>query len=211
MKILIVGASHGTGALCVRRALERSHEVTAFARTPERIAFEDPMLRRLAGDFHDAQSVSRAVEGHDAVIVTASASSLRAFREMPDYFSRGTRHVIEAMKAKNVRRLVVLSAFFVGESRKLANVLLRWLMVDGLLKAAFADHEVQEQLVRESGLDWVIARPTRLSNGPARGRYVKTARVEKVPSSISRADVAAFLVDSCERSEFVGKAVHLGG
>ncbi len=211
MKILVVGASHGTGELCVRQALDRGHEVAAFARTPARLALEHPKLAKLAGDFHDAQAVSRAVEGRDAVVVTASAASLRGFREKPDYFSRGTRHVIEAMKAKGVRRLVVLSAFYVGESRKLANVLVRWLMVDGLLKAAFADHEVQERLVRESGLDWVIARPTRLTNGQARGRYMKTARVEKLPSAISRADVAAFLVESCERSEFLGQAVHLGG
>lgn len=211
MKILVVGASQGTGALCVKQALERGHAVTAFARKPERLVLEHSKLARLAGDFHDAPAVSRAVKGHDAVVVTASSSSLRGFKEKPDYFSRGTRHVIEAMKANALRRLVVLSAFYVGESRRLAIALVRLLMVDGLLRAAFADHEIQEKLVRESGLDWVIARPTRLTNGPARGRYVKTARVEKVPSAISRADVAAFLVDSCERSEFLGQAVHLGG
>jgi uncharacterized protein YbjT (DUF2867 family) len=65
--------------------------------------------------------------------------------------------------------------------------------------------------VRESGLDWVIARPTRLTNGPARGTFVKTAAVEKVPGAISRADVASFLVEACESAAWVGKAVQLGG
>ena len=80
-----------------------------------------------------------------------------------------------------------------------------------LLKIPFVDHERQEQLVRESGLDWVIARPTRLKDGPARGQYVRKTDIEPVPGSISRADVAAFLVEACETDAWVGKAVQLRG
>ena len=66
-------------------------------------------------------------------------------------------------------------------------------------------------MTRESGLDFVIARPTRLTNGKANGKYTRTAELMSVPSSISRADVAAFLVESCASPAFVGKAVELGG
>jgi putative NADH-flavin reductase len=211
MKILVIGASQGTGALCVGLALERGHEVTAFARTPAKLAIEHARLKKVPGDFHDAESVARVVAGQDAVIVTAAAGSLKGFKEKPDFFSSGTRHVIAAMKAGGSRRLVVLSALFVGDSRPLANFFLRLVMVDGLLKLPYADHEVQERLVRESGLDWVIARPSRLTNGPAGGRYTKTTRIEPVPKAISRADVAGFLVDSCEQSTFLGQAVQMGG
>jgi uncharacterized protein YbjT (DUF2867 family) len=211
MRILVIGASKGTGALAARTALARGHEVTAFARHPERLEATDPRLVRRAGDFHDEAAVQAVMPGHDAVIVTASASSLANFRAQPDYFSKGTAFAIAAMKAAGARRLVVLSAFGTGESRSAVGFVLETLMVGWILRALFEDHERQERLVRESGLEWVIARPTRLTDGPARGRFVRTAAAEKVPSSISRADVAAFLVEACETAEWVGKAVQLGG
>jgi nucleoside-diphosphate-sugar epimerase len=109
MNILVVGASQGTGALAVRAALDKGHQVTAFARSPQKLALEHPQLRRLVGNFHDAASVEAAVREHDAVIVTASATGLRAFKDNPRYFSQGTGYVIEAMKKAGVKRLAVLS------------------------------------------------------------------------------------------------------
>jgi putative NADH-flavin reductase len=211
VKILVVGASQGTGALVVNEALARGHAVTAFARHPERLAVEAPGLRKVSGDFHDAASVRAAVAGHEAVVVTASSPSLAGFKARPDYFSRGTGHVIAAMRELGVRRLVVLSALGVGDSRDLLPWIARKLMADLILKLPFADHEVQEREVRESGLEWTIARPSRLTNGPARRVYKKTAALERVPASISRADLAHFMVDACERDDWLRKAIQLGG
>jgi uncharacterized protein YbjT (DUF2867 family) len=211
MRILIIGASQGTGALAVQAALARGHEVTAFARSPDKLGVEHAKLTRLKGDFHQKASVDAAVAGHDAVIVTASATSLKAFKENPSYFSQGTGLVIEAMKSAGVRRLVVLSALGVGESRQLAGFLVKKLVIGFILKVPFEDHERQEKMTMESGLDWVIARPGRLTNGPARKAYVKKTAIEPVPGSISRADVADFLVEAAETDAWVGKAVQIGG
>ncbi|MGD0673926.1 MAG: NAD(P)-binding oxidoreductase [Polyangiaceae bacterium] len=211
MHILIVGASQGTGALAVRAALDKGHRVTALARSPQKLALENPQLTKVAGDFHQAASLDAAVPGHDAVIVTASATSLRAFKENPRYFSQGTGYAVDAMKKSSAKRLVVLSALGVGDSRRLLNPLLRALMVGWLLKVPYEDHERQEDLVRTSGLEWVVARPGRLTNGPARHRYVKKTAIEAVPGSIARADVADFLVEACEVPTWVGHAVQLGG
>lgn len=211
MNILIIGASQGTGALAVRAALDKGHRVTAFARSPQKLGLEHPQLRKLTGDFHQADSVESAVPGHDAVIVTASATRLSAFKENPRYFSQGTGYTIDAMKKAGVKRLAVLSALGVGESRPLFNPLVRLLVVDFLLKAPFEDHQRQEEQVRASGLEWVIARPGRLTNGAAQHRYAKKTAIESVPSAISRADVADFLVEACEGSTWVGHAVQLGG
>jgi hypothetical protein len=85
------------------------------------------------------------------------------------------------------------------------------LLAEHVLRVPMEDHLRQEQLVEQRGLEFVIVRPSRLTDGPARGRYVKTPALEKVPSSMSRADVADFLVESCEDSTWVGKAVQVGG
>lgn len=211
MRILVIGASQGTGALCVTAALAKGHSVTAFSRTPAKLDVAHANLTKVAGDFHDAASVRSAVAGHDAVIICASPTSLGAIKEMPDYFSRGTKHCIDAMKEHGVKRLVVLSAHGVGETRPAASWFQRTFLIARLLKGFFLDHDVQERLTRESGLDFVIARPTRLTNGKANGKFVRTTDVVSVPSSISRADLADFLVEACESRELVGKAVQLGG
>lgn len=211
MKILVIGASQGTGAQAVEQALERGHAVTAFARSPERLTIEHAHLTRLKGDFHQAESVAGAVRGQDAVLVTASATNLKAFKENPNYFSQGTRHVVSAMKAHAVKRLVVLSAFGVGETKAHSGFLLRKLLIELWLKVPYEDHERQEQLVRESSLDWVIARPTRLTNGPAHKRYRKETGPGPVPNSISRADVADFMVQAATADTWIHHAVQLGG
>ncbi len=211
MKILVLGASQGTGALCVKAALAAGHAVTAFARTPAKLALTHAQLTKVKGDFHDAASVRAAVKGHDAVIICVSSTSLKGFQETPDYFSRGTKFCIDAMKENGVRRLVVLSANGVGDSYATASWFQRTFLIARLLKYPYRDHEVQERLTRESGLEFVIARPTRLTNGRAHGRYTRSAVPVSVPSSISRADVADFLVESCKSPAFVGKAVELGG
>jgi uncharacterized protein YbjT (DUF2867 family) len=211
MKILVIGASQGTGALVVKEALERGHAVTAFARTPERLELQHPHLSSLKGDFFQAESVREATRGQDAVVVTASPSSFKAFKQNPNYFSEGTGHVIDGMLAHGTKRLVVLSAFGVGDSRKHAPFFLDKLLIPFVLKAAYADHERQERRVMASSLDWVIARPTRLTNGPAHKRYLKEASSKAVPNSISRADVADFLVDAATVDTWLRKAVALGG
>jgi uncharacterized protein YbjT (DUF2867 family) len=212
MRIVVLGASQGTGAACVRDALGRGHDVTAFARSPDRLVLEHPRLTRLKGDFHVRESVEGAVRGQDAVIITASSTGgLGGFKANPNYFSQGTGYAVEAMKTHGVRRLVILGALGTGESRRLMNVFLRTLLISFLLKGPYADHERQETLVKESGLDWIIARPGRLTDGPAQKKYVKTSAIEPVPSSISRADVADFLVTATEVDTWVRQAVQLGG
>jgi uncharacterized protein YbjT (DUF2867 family) len=211
MKIAILGASQGTGAEAVKAALSRGHHVVAFARSPQKLAVDHSALTRVRGDFHDRASVDEAVRGQDAVLVTASATRLKAFRENPHYFSQGTGHAIEAMKTHGVRRIVILSAIGTGESRKLMPWLGAKILVDFVLKVPFEDHQRQEVMVRASGLDWVIVRPGRLTNGPARKSYVSHAEIERVPMTISRADVADFMVNAAESDAWVGKAVQLGG
>ncbi|HEY1954165.1 MAG TPA: NAD(P)H-binding protein [Polyangiaceae bacterium] len=211
MKILVLGASRGTGALCVKAALAKDHVVTAFARTPSKLDVTGAGLTKLTGDFHDEASVHAAVKGHDAVIVCVSSTTLKGFKEKPDYFSRGTKFCIDAMKEHGVKRLVVLSAHGVADTYRVASWFQRKFLIGGIIKYAFRDHEVQERMVRESGLDFVIARPTRLTNGEAKGKYTRTTEIVSVPSTISRADLADFLVESCDSPELVGKAVQLGG
>lgn len=211
MNILVLGASQGTGALVVKQALARGLSVTAFSRNPGKIGVEHPNLRLQPGDFHDAASVDAAVAGHDAVIVTVSVSRLSDFRENPNYFSGGTAHVIASMRKHGVRRLVILSALGAGDSRDTQNFLVKWLVIDGLLRAPMADHGRQEALVKASDLDWVIVRPSKLHDRRASGRAVRQTGTGAVPPAVSRADVAELLVDAATQPQWVRQQVAIGG
>ena len=195
LRLLVVGASQGTGALTVSAALARGHRVTAFARSVDKLAIEHPLLTKMAGSFHDAAAVDAAVAGHDAVIIAVNTSA-GVFKENSTYVSSGVALVIDAMKRHGVPRLVVVSALGTGDSRPLLGWFVRTVLKDGLLKLPSQEHERKEALTRSSGLQWVIARPGRLTNGPALGRFVAQAEIAPVPGSIARADVAEFLVSA---------------
>jgi len=105
----------------------------------------------------------------------------------------------------------LFSSLGTGDGRVLSSRCMRTLLLDGLLKLPSQDHERQEALTRTSDLEWVIARPGRLTNGAALGRYVTRAEISPVPGSISRADVADFLVTAADSDDWVGKAVLRSG
>lgn len=79
-----------------------------------------------------------------------------------------------------------------------------------VVRGTYADKDLQEQAVRESGLDYTIVRPTRLTMGPGTGRYTARVGSGPVPSPIARADVAQFILDALRTREYVGKTISLG-
>jgi putative NADH-flavin reductase len=208
MNLLIIGASQGTGALLTRLALDKGHRVTAFARSATRLDIVDPQLNKVNGDFHDAAAVAAVVAGHDAVIITASLSMLQLKRQ-PTFYSTGTRLVVDAMQRHRVPRIVILSNMAAGDGAKLLN-LPEKIFTNVFIREATNDHTLQEQLAKESGLQWSVARPSRLTNGPARSQY-RVVRGERVPGSIARADVAAFLLEAATTDRWLGNAWNIGG
>jgi len=118
--------------------------------------------------------------------------------------SLGTRMIVEVMKQHGVKRLVITSSFGVGESLKKAAWWQR-LVFSTLLRAPYADKEVMEPEVRASGLEWTLLRPVGLTNGPLTGHYRATHDAPK-KIQISRADVAAAILDAVEKRLWVGEA-----
>lgn len=161
------------------------------------------------GDVFDQPSLDAAARRQDAAVVILGVSLAAASRPT-NVFSQGTRNLITALKAAGVRRLIVQSSFGVGDSQRDAGLLER-IFYALLLRGAYADKVLQEQAVRESGLDYTIVRPTRLTMAAGTGHYTARVGPGPVPSSIARADVACFILDALGTQEYVGKTVSLGG
>ncbi|MGD1053996.1 MAG: NAD(P)H-binding protein [Candidatus Dormibacteria bacterium] len=217
MRLSIVGATGGVGRCLLEQAVDAEHAVTAIVRDPRRLTRQ---IRTVTVDLSapDPEIVRAAVMGSDAVL-----SGLGA-RTSADHgvVERGTRALIEAMRASGVRRIVVVSAAPIGTVDSPGRphpprhdpgdgLVMRYVgspLVKRAFAASYADLARMEDALRESDLEWTAVRPPRLTDGALTGRY-RTAygRNLRRGLSISRADVAHLMLRLVERPEAVGQTV----
>ena len=204
MKLLVFGATGGTGRQCVDQALAQGHQVTAFVRQSAALTVQHPDLTIIQGDITDQDAVQRAIPGHDVVI------SALGTRGGPAVLPEGTRNILEAMASHGVRRSLWVSSFGAGDSLQQMGWLSQTLIVKGLLRQAIQEKNAQEQIILASGGDWIIARPGGLTDGPLTGTYRVTGPGDKVGRpSISRADVADFMLKNLTDTRYARRAVGL--
>ncbi len=198
MKLVVFGASGGTGRAAAGQAAARGDEVTAFVRRGDRLHLRQPRVRVVEGDAFDAAVVSGAVRGQDAVLSLLGA---RPWRHT-EVCSQGMRHIVSAMVEHGVRRLVAVSWAGVGNSRQELGWFAKHVAVP-VMRRAFEDVERMEDIVRASDLDWVIVRPALLTSGSPRGTW-RTALDGSIPGSfIPRADVAAFCLVQLTSDQYI--------
>lgn len=216
MNIIVFGATGGTGRAVTKLLLAQGHTVTAFARRPAALS-DAPGQHIVAGDAMNAEQVTAAVVGHDAVVVSLGnsqdpfAKMFGARRTTPANICEvGTRHIIAAMKPCGIRRLVLVSAFGVGDTRARASWLNR-LFFRLVLREHMADKELQEAVVKASAADWTLVQPVALVDKPILGRWTASHVGATGGSMISRADLAAFIAQELVRPQHLGMTVTLSG
>ena len=154
MKLAIIGASRGIGRKAVDEALERGHEVRALARSP--IHLEADGLEVMEGDATNAVDMFNAIDGCDAVILTLGLPRDARVLRKTKLFSDATRILLEQMQKAGIKRLLTVTGFGAGDSVDKLSTPER-LTQKAFLGRAYADKDLQEQLIRDSGLDWTIA------------------------------------------------------
>jgi putative NADH-flavin reductase len=205
MRLLIVGASGGTGRELVSQALARGHEVTAFVRRASRLRLTHSRLAVVEGDVLDEPSLERAVRHQDAVL---SALGHKRWYYPTRILSDGTRNLIRAMEAAGVRRLVCETALGVGDSWWRMGIYYTGFLTPFILPFYFNDKRRQEAIVRRSALDWTIVRPAILTNGARRGVYRHGPHVGHWfwSARIARADVADFMLNQLDSPTYLHAA-----
>ncbi len=194
MKIIIFGATGGTGKLMVSQALAKGHSVSVFVRDPVGLP-QDSRLRVIQGNLFDFATVVDAVRGHRAVLSALGARSLKK----ADILAQAIPLILEAMGQEYVNRLIVLGAAGLDpDYGKYQNALTRmalWTARHTALKHPFVDQAAQERLLAASDLDYTIVRAPRLMDGPFTGKY--RVLPDALPSGglrVNRADVADFML-----------------
>ncbi|NKN39067.1 SDR family oxidoreductase [Agrobacterium sp. a22-2] len=203
-KILILGATGPTGRHIVSQALAHGYDVTVLARSSEK-ATDLNGAKLVVGDARDEQVLRQAVKGRDAVI-SALGTPASPFREVT-LLSTATRAIVSAMKAEHVSRLVAITGMGAGDSAGHAGFLFDNLIFPLLLRKVYADKNRQEAIIRDSGLDWTIVRPTVLNNKPRHDTIQTLTDLSQFRGgSISRENVATFVLDQVTTDQWLRKS-----
>ena len=198
MKLVVFGANGRTGLHMVFQALEKGHQVTAFARKASSVTIQHKNLTIIQGDILDFENVKKAIEGQDAVVSTLGVES----RKYTTVLSEGTAHIIRAMNELNVKRFICMSsAGILGND---AGFWFGKIIMPLFLKEVFEDKKRQAKLIQESDLDWVIIRPVGLTQSPKTGKY-QIYEGNPGSSTIPRADVADFMLKLLTDKKYDGK------
>ena len=219
MKVTVFGATGGVGRQVVEQAVAAGHHVTAVVRNPDGLPAGVNHVRADL-DTVGLDVIRSAVNGADAVLSCLGPRS----KAEAGIVTKGTKLIVTAMKEMGVHRLIVISAVPVGTIPSPArpnppktdpgdgwftsNVLTP--IVKAAFRDTYRDLAEMEDVVRASGLDWTIARPPRLLDKKLTGRY-RTDAVQNMPGgrSISRADLAHFMVQSLERPQTIDQLVRV--
>jgi putative NADH-flavin reductase len=204
-KVLVIGATGPLGRQVLTQALEKGHVLTAFVRNPDSLSAASERLRVVKGDVtRDDAALRDAMAGQDAVISTLGVG--KSFKP-GGLIAEGVPRILSAMEEKGVSRLIFVSAFGVGETYRDAPLIPR-VFIRLLLRDIYRDKVAGEELIRRSGLDWTIVYPSGLTDAPASGAYRVGERLAlRGLPTISRSDVAAFLVKQIEDPTHLKKGV----
>lgn len=201
LKVIIFGATGKTGELVVQQAINAGFEITAFVRNPLKLKTSHPLLHVYEGDALDISAVSKAIEGHDAVISCLGSNT--GLRKSTVLGEMGTI-IAQAMKEKNVSRIIYLAS--AGIDKEIPGVSGKLIMK--LLGKVLVDHRTAVDAIQANQLEWTIARPMSLNDGPLIGSYREDFNsVPKNGRAISRADVAHFLLRSLEDKKYINQSV----
>jgi len=200
-KIVVFGATGGTGMEVVTQALQKGNEVTVIVRDPAYFNITHQHLTVIKGDVMQISSFRGVLQGKTAVIsCLGNGRNIKA----TTVYSQGMQNIMEAMKICNVSRIICISAGALDATKEMGVVirmLVKWVL-QPILKKPYDDMRLMEKNIKQSALLWTIVRPARLIDKKSQRQYRTAINVHLArPWKISRAAVAAFILGSITAGE----------
>jgi uncharacterized protein YbjT (DUF2867 family) len=209
--LFLLGGSGRVGGHVIDYALTKDHTVTALVRDPTKVAAR-PGLTLIEGTPLDAAAVGGAMRGATAVIVALNSnrSPDTPFGKPvspPRLMADSVAYATAAMATEGIRRIVVVSAFGVGDSLPKEPLITRLVIGHTNLGYTYADHNLLDQEIRLTDTDWTLLRPAALNDKPATGKILVTDVEGRKPKLfIGREDVAHFAVDVSQSGAYIHQA-----
>jgi putative NADH-flavin reductase len=211
MKILILGATGRTGKLILKEALDRGYEVNCLVRDPAKVRVEDSSLTVFKGTPENIADLEESMKDCHAIISALNISRTSDFpwaklRTPPTFLSDVMDKIISLSKKMPIKRIIVCSAWGVSETEKDIPGWFRWFINNSNIGVAYKDHERQEDMLKQSNLNWTIVRPVGLSNSTKVKKVIESYENQPKPKlTISRRNLAHFMVDALKRDDLIGK------
>ncbi len=210
MIISVFGASGRAGRAFITAASAAGHALRLHYRSaPEDDA--PPLATVVVGALTDPTAVREVLRGAEAVVVLFGPRP----KARHVFTSKSTKAIIEGMQAQGQRRLLVLTGAMIGESA--GNISIPMRTLEFAIRRIGDDEQAedraaQERVVRGSKLDWTLVKPPRLTESsevtPARAA---TDLAVGLRSRMSRASLAAFLLQEIQERRYVQQAVYVEG
>ncbi|GFO45525.1 flavin reductase (NADPH)-like [Plakobranchus ocellatus] len=215
MRVLVLGATGGTGLELVKQALGTGHQVNALVRNPEKlkqsqVVDDDDKLKVIKGDVYSYDDMKNAMTGCDAVF--SSLGGKPGFFTPCDVYSKTGDVIVKVMKELKIKRFISVTAWGTKDDPNLP-FMLRWVLKPFFFRKASADMGLfEDKLVNEVGEDinWTVVKPPRLLDTPLTGIAPTACEGQLVRGSeteICRADMAKFMLDCLVSSEWDRKLV----
>jgi len=208
MKIAILGASGFIGQSVLHEVARRQHHAVILVRDTSRAPDPTPWLNVVHGDALDRHAIARTIEGCDAVIQCLGVGG-KGNGKPTTFISDATRIIVEEMQRQGINRLIALSNVGAGNSMKFLPVLFRRFILPYFMKwlqVIIDDKNRMEPIIMESGLDWTIVRCPNVVDKPARGVFVASLDGKGLKLSITRADLAEFIVYQLYADSYIRQA-----
>ena len=212
MKILILGGTGRTGRHLVGEALDRGHIVHVLVRYPGKLMCQDDRLIVFKGTPLSREDLEEAMKDCEAVLCALNISRKSDFPwsklvTPPTFLSESMHHVVELAPRFDLQRVITITAAGVGDTAQYTPGWFRWIINHSNIGITYEDHNRQEQILMESRLRWSIVRPVGLTNSE-KNKPVKVSvpGVEKPGFTISRKNVARFMIDILEKDQYIQEA-----
>lgn len=207
-RVLIFGATGKTGLLLIKRCLEEGYTVSVFARTPKKLNNFGDSIKLFIGDVRNFQAVDKAVKDQDVILIALGVMPW----QVDAILSQGATNIVKAMQRNKIKRIICLTGAALTENQQQLPLLWRIVRRMPLMRGMYDDKQKQEEIIKASALEWTLVRPVNLVNGPGTKKYQVGETLKlKTNSTISRVDVAEFMVLQIESNRWLYKGPVLSG
>lgn len=202
MRIFLLGATGKTGGILMEMALNSGHQVTGYVRSREKMVIQHKNLVVVDGNMYSEEQMAEAMKDHDVVVSCLGGNNNDKTTVIKDL----TQVIVNSMKKSHVNRIIAISTAGIhDEFSWLTNLIIKF-----FYKHVINDHRLAAQLIMSSGMDYTLARPLSLTDGPLTQTYRKTPiGVPKGGKEISRQDLAHFLLNNIENNSNPNETVGL--
>jgi putative NADH-flavin reductase len=213
MHILILGSTGRTGKHLLEQALQRGHTVNVLVRDKSKINNNDDHLTVFEGSPLDKTTLENAMQGCEAILSALNISRVSDWpwsklRSPKDFLSTVMKNIIEVATEQNINRIIFTSAWGVAETKKDIPGWFRWFIDHSNIRYPYLDHERQEELLKQTSLQWTAVRLVGLTNSKNKRKIIVSLNNDPKPRlTISRRNAAAFMLDVLEKNLYMREMV----